>query len=432
MTASERPKITPGGGAPSGAFYEAALQRLAPATGPTWLAELQREAAGWFREHGFPHPKDEGWRFTPTRAVVSTAFEPAAASAELPAGAHLALLGGRPVIGDSLPDGVQALSLSQTADSWPAELPRVGTLAGPVHGFAALNTASFGDALVLRIRGNVIEPIVLHVAGSGSADTVSYPRLLVCLEPGASATLVETHAAVGDAAQLSNAVSEVFVGANAQLEHVRVVHGSAGTRDVQLLSVQQERDSRYRSRVATMGGALVRLDVRVRLSGPAAECELDGVYFAGDSELVDHHLRVDHAADHTHSQQTYRGVLSGNGRAVFDGIAAVGKGTRGAGAHQENRNLLLSNDAVVHTKPHLEIDADELTASHGATVGQLDDNEVFYMRARGISEDAARAALTFAFLEQVVERIPVDSVRRNAGEALLARLPNGGALKELL
>jgi len=170
----------------------------------------------------------------------------------------------------------------------------------------------------------------------------------------------------------------------------------------------------------------------VRFAGEGAECTLNGVYHATGDEHVDHRTLVDHASPDCESHETYRGLVDGRGRAVFDGTMVVRRDAQRSSAHQENRNLLLSDDAVVNTKPHLEIDADDVKASHGATVGALDDAQLFYLRSRGIEESEARDMLIFAFVEALLDRIPHEPVARRLGEALLERLPHGDLVREML
>ena len=195
--------------------------------------------------------------------------------------------------------------------------------------------------------------------------------------------------------------------------------------------MRQAADSRYRSTVVTLGGALLRFDVRALLEGAGAECQLDGAYLVEGRDHVDHHTLVEHRAPHCRSDQTYRGIASGHGTAVFDGIVIVHPGAQKTEAHQENRNLLLSDAATIHTKPHLEIDADDVICSHGATIGSIDEDQLFYLRARGIPNDLAHAMLTYAFIESIIDRVSHEPTRTRMREALLARIPHGDAIREV-
>jgi Fe-S cluster assembly protein SufD len=195
------------------------------------------------------------------------------------------------------------------------------------------------------------------------------------------------------------------------------------------VDVRQGADSNYRSTVVTLGGALLRFDVRCLLQGKGAECQLDGAYLIDQEDHVDHHTAVEHQASHCRSAQTYRGIVSGKGTAVFDGIVVVHRDAQKTEAHQENRNLLLSDTATVHTKPHLEIDADDVICSHGATVGSLDQDQLFYLRTRGVPEALAHSMLTYAFLKSIVDRVGHEPTRARMSEAILARIPYGDDIR---
>jgi len=389
-------------------FMTALLPRLkATAAGPTWLAELRREAAAWFSAHGLPHPKEEAWRFTSLRPLSRVA--PSLVPARLSTG--------------TLPAGV-TLSKLDAAEG------RLAQLASTHHAFAALNTALFEDALVIEVApGRVVEaPLeIAHFARASARATLSLPRVIVIAGEGSQLQLVERYCAEGGTS-LTAGVTELFVEANADVEHVRVLDGAPSAYNISITAVRQARDSRYTSRVATFGGALSRLDLRVLLDGEGAECTLDGLYLAGDDEHVDHQTFIDHARAHGTSHEKYKGVLQGSGRAVFDGGIAVRHGAQQTNAHQENRNLVLSDRATVNTKPSLVIDADDVKCSHGATVGQLDPAALFYLRARGIGEAGARALLAFAFAREMTGRITPPGLRRELVQAVLERMPEGRLL----
>jgi Fe-S cluster assembly protein SufD len=379
-------------------------------TGPEWLRALRERAADALREQGLPTKRTEAWRFTPVRSVVDGEF-----SRED---------GGVPSLVSTLPDGVTARSLRQVLQAEPELLEgRLDIGGAPTH-FAALNTALFTDGLWIDVPAGVAleQPIELaHAIPRSSEAGVVYPRILVTVGEHAELTLVETYAG-RQAAQLTNSVVEVTLGCNAKMSHVRV-HENAGLQ-VGRVDVRQDADSVYRSTVITLGGALLRFDVRCLLRGKGAECQLDGAYLVDGEDHVDHHTLVEHQAPRCRSEQTYRGIAAGKGTAVFDGIVVVHRDAQKTEAHQENRNLLLSETATVHTKPHLEIDADDVICSHGATVGSLDEDQSFYLRARGIPEDLARAMLTYAFLESIVERVSHEPTRERMRQALLARIPH--------
>jgi Fe-S cluster assembly protein SufD len=231
---------------------------------------------------------------------------------------------------------------------------------------------------------------------------------------------------------MQNAVTELCLEQGAAVDHMRIVQGTAESRLVGELAVRQARSSRYTSRVFTLGGALSRLDLAVWLDEEGAECSLDGLYMARGEEQVDHHTRVEHVKPNTTSIERYKGIVAERGSAVFDGIIHVERGAMKASAHQENRNVLLSDEAIVNTKPHLEIDADDVSCTHGATVGKLDESALFYLRARGLDEDAAQAVLLFAFVREILDRVPISGERERLSSLILDRMGRTDLLEELL
>jgi Fe-S cluster assembly protein SufD len=383
-------------------------------TGPDWLRSLRERAAGALRAHGLPTKRTESWRFTPVRSVVE-AQRPRAE-------------GDAPSLASSLPDGVTARSLRAVLASEPELLEGRLDLAGVPEHFAALNTALFVDGLWIDAAAGTVSNRPIEITHATGLEGVGYPRVLVTAGEGAELTLIETYAAQVPG-QLTNSVVEVDVGRNAKVSHVRV-HEDAGLH-VGRVDVRQAPDSRYRSTVVTLGGELLRFDVRCLLEGKGAECQLDGAYFADGDDHVDHHTLVEHRAAHCRSDQTYRGIASGRATAVFDGIVVVHRDAQKTEAHQENRNLLLSDSATVHTKPQLEIDADDVVCSHGATVGALDEDQLFYLRTRGVPEDLANGMLTYAFVESIIDRVEHEPTRAQMREALLARIPHADDIQEV-
>ncbi|MEO0323481.1 MAG: Fe-S cluster assembly protein SufD [Myxococcota bacterium] len=374
--------------------------RAAPGTG---VAPLRSTAMAALAASGLPGRKTEAWRFTSVRELTSADATPASGGlvVDAPAGVDVKRLQGE------LP--------AQVAGWLAAVLPTL-----PNEHFVALNGVLADELVVVHATGPVAGPVTVTHAGAAEG-AVSTPRLLVVLEANAELTLIERFA--GGSKGLTNAVTQLRLGANAGLRHVRV-HDMQEASLIGALGVAQGRDSRYRSLVVSLGGRLARLDLRVRLEGAGSRCDLDGLYHVDGTDHVDHHLRVEHHAPRATSTQTYRGVLDGQGVAVFDGQAHVTRTGPGAEAHQQNRNLLLSPGARAHTKPHLEIDHDEVVASHGATVGSLDEDALFYLRARGVPREDARTILIHAFLRELLERAP-DPLRGELAEALRTRLPRG-------
>jgi Fe-S cluster assembly protein SufD len=416
---------------------------------PSFVALLRKRAAGLIEQNGLPHPKLEHWRFTPVRSIVNVAFTPAPSvdpDLELRAwvdetlGAsdafRVLVVNGRPQLPDAnAPAGVEVFGIAELLRTAPERLePVLGQIAPPLHGFNALNDALFDDGIAIFTRkdATLSRPLeIVHLGVSKDAPVLAAPRLLVVAEAGSELSLIETHLHQGAFSALTLSVVELVIGENARLEHVRIGHGKNEAQSIALLGVRQLQNSRFVSRVASFGGKLQRLDLQVRLAEQGAECTLDGLYFVDGEEHVDHQTLIDHAAPHGTSLEKYKGVLAGRGHAVFDGTIVVAKGALKTSAHQENRNILLSDDAVINTKPHLEIDADDVRCSHGATVGQIDPDQVHYLRTRGIDLLTARTIVSFAFAREIVDRVPNEAVRRQLTRAILGRLPHGQLLEEL-
>lgn len=423
-----------------------ALDKRPSSAAPEWLVHRRQQAKQIFSDYGFPTAKDEAWRFTPLRPILRVPFETSPVSANgreavlrdvADLGSpRIVLVNGKPDIAEApRTTGIRIYRISELLDREPALIePHLCRLARD-GGFVAQNAASFEDGLVIVATARSDPQALLHLvyaAVSSGAPTVSYPRVVVIVENGAELRLVETHVSSADEPVLENGVSEISLGENARMEHIRIHHGRADAHSVSSIAVQQQRDSHYASRVFTFGGALCRVDLAVRLQGRGAECELDGLYYSSTDEQVDHHTFIEHESSFATSREKYKGILDGSGKAIFDGIIVVRHGAEKTKAHQENRNLLLSGDAIVHTKPHLEIDADDVQCSHGSTVGRLDANQLFYLRTRGIPLAAARAALTYSFAREMVDRIAEGVIARHLAEVLSRRLPDSGLAGEIV
>ncbi len=379
--------------------------------GPAWLADVRRTGIAQFRAHGFPTTKTEAWRFTSVRGITGTAF----GDGPEHAGAH-------PV---RVPSGVTLERASAPADAASV----LGHVA-PVTPFTSLNAAMFRDVLLVRIAqgASVPEPIEIDVVHpSGDSPAMCHPRIVVVVPEGAHATLVERHRFAGAGPHFVNAVVEIDLASGASLEHLRVHDGTPGSFTVQATAVRQASSSRYVSRCFSFGGGLGRLEITCSLEGPGAECALDGLYLVGGADQVDHFTEVRHLATDGTSQQTYKGIVTDRGHAVFDGTVVVARDAQRTSARQKNDNLILSDEAVVNTKPHLEIDADDVVCSHGATVGRLDDDQIFYLRARGLDEPSARTLLVRAFARSLVERVALAELRDEIGALVDARMARGGA-----
>ena len=298
------------------------------------------------------------------------------------------------------PQALHAHSLAAHADDARVR-QTLGTLAGDAA-LVQINRALWQDGLLLHVpSGQQASPLfVAHHASE--AHAMLHVRNLIVLEAGAEALLVEHYRGMPDLPYWHNGVTEIVLGEGARLTHLKLTEESAAATHTGLAVVQQARDSRYHALSVSIGGRLVRHDTWVNLNEPGAECQLDGLFIADARRHIDQHLHVEHAAPHTTSRQTWRGIAAGRGRGIFDARVVVQPGAQKADAQQSSRNLLLSPHAEIDVKPQLEIYADDVKCGHGATVGQLDAAQVFYLRSRGIDADAARALLLRGFAEEAL------------------------------
>jgi Fe-S cluster assembly protein SufD len=412
---------------------------------PDWLRELRESAAGQFRAAGLPHRKVEDWKYTPIKALEGLRLALAEAAAEpesdlspplceVPATVDIrdGILGALP---ENLPAGVTLLPLAQGLERFEDRLRplfEAVELQGATRAFAALNTALAQQGLVVHVTpdeagGDEAARLLLRWGFSaGAAELMGNFRLFILLDDGARLELVEHFmGAPGDSTKAGglNVLCQAELGAGAALDHIRVQ--TAPDEAVLLASamVGQAQESRYRFRGFDLGGALARLELTARLSGPGADADLAGAWLLDGRRHVDNHICVEHLAPGCSSEQFFRGVLDGRSRGVFNGRALIQPGADGSSVRQSNANLLLSPLAEMDTKPELEIYADEVEASHGATVGQLDEDAVFYLRSRGLTDDAARRILTSAFCRAVTDRVADRDLAARVEELLEAAMP---------
>jgi Fe-S cluster assembly protein SufD len=251
---------------------------------------------------------------------------------------------------------------------------------------------------------------------------VNFPRVLIVAEPGSEATVIESYTSHDTGKSFTNAVTEIFVDDKAHLTHFRIQKENAESFSIGTTQAVLGRGSIYDSTSINLGAALSRHDTGVKFTAEGAECYVDGLYVLNASQHVDTHSLIDHAMPHCTSHQNYKGVLSDRSHAVFNGIVIVREDARGTDAQQSNKNLLLSNDARVDTKPQLEIYNDDVKCAHGATVGQLEDEEIFYLLSRGLHPELARNLLTYGFAEEIINKIEIESIKAELDEAVLNRL----------
>ena len=423
----------------------ARVAKSLPGARAPWLARLRADALARFVEHGLPTPRDEDWKYTRVAALAKRPLVPSPHATDpdvdigaftlVDAGHRLVFVDGRyaPHLSrvGSLPAGVVLESLRSVLERSPDVLESCFAPSPRQTVFAALNTALMSDGVYLHLpRGAAIaEPIHLLFVATG--DTVSHPRNVIVAGDGAQATLVEHYVGLDAAASLTNAVTQAFVGADASLAHYKLQQEATRALHIAGIHATQQRSSRFASHSVSLGGALARNDITTVFDADGCEARLDGLFMAGGRQHVDHHTRIDHARPHGTSREYYKGILDDGARGVFNGKVVVHPGAQRTDAHLASHNLLLSKMAEIDTKPELTIDADDVKCAHGATVGQLDDDQLFYLRSRGLDATLARALLTYAFAHDVIERIRVASLRASVERVLFARLPEGERIREL-
>jgi Fe-S cluster assembly protein SufD len=429
-------------------YHEAweSAQREAARSLPAWAVSSRAEAFAAFERLGFPTTGEEDWKYTNVAPVARADFAPAST---VNAGGFGADALARFVYPESLNsrlvfiDGVFDAGLSSLgalpAGAVVASLDdalrgghegvlreRAGRAADyEADGFAALNAAFLGQGAFVHLpKGSRLDaPLhLLFVSGAAGAPVFANPRVVVVADEGSAATIIEDYQSAGDGAYFTNAVVEVFVGERARVEHFKVQSESASSFHVATTAADLARGGAYDLTTITLGARLSRHGVRVRMAHEGAECWVDGLYLVGAGQHADTHSTIDHVAPRCVSHQLYKGILDGDGRAVFNGKVFVRPGAQQTDARQTNKNLLLSPDARVDTKPQLEIFADDVKCAHGATVGQLDEEELFYLRSRGLHDELARNLLTYGFAEELVDKIKIGSIKRQLDEAILNRL----------
>jgi Fe-S cluster assembly protein SufD len=409
------------------------------ASEPAWLQASRARAAGTFRDEGLPTTRQEEWRFTPLAGLAEVPAQPVAPAivdAAAPGaflfrdfhGPQLVFVDGHfaPSLSQqhALPAGIRVESIAAMLAADPAALETdLGTaFRFRQQGFTALNDAWFTDGAVILVEANAAIETPVHLLYFSTGARTSYPRTLVVAGTNSQVSVVESFAGT-DSTYVTNAITEVIASEGANVDHYKVNRESLGAYHVASTHLQLARASVFATHNISLGGLLTRNDINATLDGEGIECTVNGLYLADGDRLVDTHTAIDHAKPHCHSFEIYKGVLDGRSRGVFNGKIFVREDAQKTDAKQTNQVLLLSDDATIDTKPQLEIFADDVKCTHGATVGQLSEESLFYLRARGIGKDDARALLIHAFAESVVENIRIDAVRHALEQVLLARLP---------
>ena len=419
--------------------------------GQGWLSPIRRVAIACFAELGFPTTHDEDWRFTNVGPITQVPFRPAEGRIELAAPEleqfsssgfaciRLVFVNGRYVPGLSSPQRlpghlkVNSLSHALTTDRDSLE-QHLARYADCQHdAFCALNTAFMEDGAFIRIpRGAILqEPIyLLYVSAPGDVPTITHPRNLILAGDNSQATVVEEYVSLSADVHFSNVVTEVVVGENSVLTHYLIERESPQAFNVSTLRTQQGRSSNVASHSLLLGGALVRNNVHPVLAGEGCDCLINGLFMATGQQHMDNYMKVEHTSPHCNSRQFYNGVLDGKSRGVFHGRIIVHKDAQKTDAKQTNKNLLLSDEAQIDTKPQLEIYADDVKCTHGATIGQIDEEAIFYLRSRGITEASARDLLLFAFASENFQRMKPEPIRSYLQKLVEQWLSRGKLLEE--
>ena len=350
------------------------------------VRKLREEAFAWFEANGFPTVRDEDWKYTNIASLVS---------------------------------GQWSVVSGQSQNLSELDIEIVRQFASDRNGFAALNLA-FADLKIVRIakETSIAEPIELSF--TADENTAIFPHILVIAEAGSKSTIIESYAS--QTKSFTNAAVQIVVEDNANLTHYRVQKESADAFHIGTTEVTLGAGSRYDSTNINLGGAISRHDIDLKFTAEGGEAFVDGLYMLNGSQHSDTHSVIDHIVPNCTSHQTYKGVLNDKSRAVFNGKVLVRANAHGTDAQQSNKNLLLSNEARVDTKPQLEIDNDDVKCSHGATVGQLEEEELFYLLTRGLPDTLARNLLTYGFAEEIINKIGIESIKKDLDATVLNRL----------
>jgi Fe-S cluster assembly protein SufD len=408
---------------------------------PAWVRERRELASRRFAEVGFPNTRQEDWRFTNVAPIAAAKFPLAEGSfaeaaslvqsVNVPGSLRLAIVNGQFAAGlselSAMPKGIRVAGLRDGArdgtDGLEPHLAKVFSI--DAHPFAALNTAHIDDGIAIFVTaGAVVEtPIHIVVVTGGDGQTVAaHPRVLVVAGANSQATIAQTFIGVPGSAYFNNAVAEVVVGEGARVEYYTDQRESEQAFHVANIQAHVSAKGVFASHAFSTGARIQRHDIGIALKGEGADCTMNGVYLADGDRLMDTHTSLDHAMPHCTSHELYKGILAGRAKAVFNGRIIVRIDAQKTDAKQTNRALLLSDEATINSNPQLEIFADDVKCTHGAAVGQLDEEAMFYLQARGLTRVEARDMLLHAFAGEVLDGLKIPALREQIEENFFTAL----------
>ncbi len=435
-------------------YLNAFASRETSKSEPDWLRSLRVDAMDQFKEIGFPTTRDEEWKYTDISPITEMlrapqfSFHPNGVSQSHPdlplldtvTGHRLVFINGNYApeycsVGD-LPSNVVVSDLASALEKHNDIIEEHLGYYAPAQddAFAAINTAFWKNGAFVHIPDGVEmdEPIhLLFVSAPGEVAAVSHPRNLIVAGKNSHSQIVESFVCAGDATYLTNSVTEVVMREGAVLDHYKVQMESENAFHIATLQVQAEAKSNFFSDAITFGGRIARTSANAVMVGEHCECTLNGLYLGRGEQVIDNHTTMDHTMPHCQSYEVFAGILDDKSRGVFNGKIFVREDAQKTDAKQSNRGLLLSDDAELDTKPQLEIFADDVKCTHGATIGQLDEDAQFYLQARGIPADEARDILIYAFAGEVLDNIRIESLREVLRHELLSRLAHGREIEAI-
>jgi Fe-S cluster assembly protein SufD len=416
-----------------------------------WLTERRDAARARFIDLGLPTRRDEEWRLINLAPLNKLNFStvvdgPAVTDADIAStmiagctGPRLVFVNGRlaPALSElgALPTGLTVTSFAQASGAAAQMLERhLGACASGDEALTSLNTACFEDGTLVTVdeQVRVEQPLLMLHLTVGPETIATHPRTLIVAASGSHVTVVEEYTTVGTGTYLTNAVTEVLVGQGADVHHYLLERESEEAFNISTLSARQEGGSTFTSHSALLGGGLVRNNIHPVLAGEDCESVLNGLYLGRANQCLDSHMRVEHTTPNCRSRQYYNGILDDRSHGIFSGRIVVSQDAQKTDAIQHNASLLLSDNARADAKPQLEIYADDVRCTHGATIGELDEDAIFYLRARGLNESSARSLLIYAFAEEGLARMDLEPIRSALQTALLDRLPGRDLLQKIM